>query len=126
VVVAEDAHPAAEEEFLNEETKQELYRHDRLGGIGSVLAFEIERCTGIEARVTKLGYVQRGGSPTPYDRVLATRFGVKAYEMVLKAEWGHMAALRGNKITSVPLAEAVSGIKPLDEDIYRVAEIFFG
>jgi len=126
VVVAEDAHPAAEEEFLNEEMKQEIYRHDRLGGIGSVLAFEIERCTGIEARVTKLGYVQRGGSPTPYDRVLATRFGVKAYEMVLKGEWGHMAALRGNKIMSVPLAEAVSGIKPLDEDIYRVAEIFFG
>lgn len=126
VVVAEDAHPAVEEEFLSEETKQELYRHDRLGGIGSVLAYEIERCTGIEARVTKLGYVQRGGSPTPYDRVLATRFGVKAYEMVLAGQWGHMAALRGNKIISVSLAEAVSGIKQLDEDVYQVAEVFFG
>jgi len=126
VVVAEDAHPAVEEEFLSEEIKQNLYRHDRLGGIGGVLAYEIERCTGIEARVTKLGYVQRGGSPTAYDRVLATRFGVKAYEMVLAGEWGHMAALRGNKITSVSLAEAVSGIKRLDEDVYKVAEVFFG
>jgi 6-phosphofructokinase 1 len=126
VVVAEDAHPAPEEDFLSEETKEQLYRHDRLGGIGSVLAYEIERCTGIEARVTKLGYVQRGGTPTPFDRVLATRFGVKAYEMVLSGEWGRMAALRGNKITSVPLQEAVSGIKLLDEDYYKIAEVFFG
>jgi 6-phosphofructokinase 1 len=126
VVVAEDSHPAPEEEFLSEESKRELYRHDRLGGIGSVLAYEIERCTGIEARVTKLGYVQRGGSPTPYDRVLATRFGVKAYEMALAGEWGRMASLRGNKIVSVALEEAISGIKPLDENIYKVAEVFFG
>ena len=126
VVVAEDAHPAEEEQFLNEEMQKELYRHDRLGGIGSILGYEIERCTGIETRVTKLGYVQRGGSPTPYDRVLATRFGVKAYEMVVAEEWGWMAALRGNKITSVPLKEAVSAIKTLDPDIYRVAEVFFG
>ncbi|MGH9883320.1 MAG: 6-phosphofructokinase [Pyrinomonadaceae bacterium] len=125
VVVAEDAHPAPEEDFLTEETKQQLYRHDRLGGIGSVLAYEIERGTGIETRVTKLGYVQRGGSPTPYDRVLATRFGVKAYEMVLSGDWGRMAALRATRIISVPLQEAVSGIKRLDEDIYRVAEVFF-
>lgn len=126
VVVAEDAHPAAEEDFLSEETKQQLFRHDRLGGIGSVLAYEIERCTGIEARVTKLGYVQRGGTPTPFDRVLATRFGIKAYEMVMAGEWGLMAALRCNKIVSVPLQEAVSGIKQLDEEIYNVAEVFFG
>jgi ATP-dependent phosphofructokinase / diphosphate-dependent phosphofructokinase len=126
VVVAEDAHPAPEEDFLSEETKKELYRHDRLGGIGSVLAYEIERCTGIETRVTKLGYVQRGGTPTPFDRVLATRFGVKAYEMVLAGEWGKMAALRGTRIISIPLDEAISGIKPLDEEIYRIAEVFFG
>ena len=126
VVVAEDAHPAPEEDFLSEEAKSQLYRHDRLGGIGSVLAYEIERCTGIEARVTKLGYVQRGGTPTPFDRVLATRFGIKAYEMVIAAEWGRMAALRGNKILSVPLEEAVGGIKRLDEEIYSVAEVFFG
>jgi 6-phosphofructokinase 1 len=126
VVVAEDAQPHVDEDFLGGELRERLYRHDRLGGIGNVLAHEIERCTGIETRVTKLGYVQRGGSPTPFDRVLATRMGVKAYEMVQAEQWGQMAALQGNKIVAIPLEEAVSGLKRLDEDIYRVAEVFFG
>jgi ATP-dependent phosphofructokinase / diphosphate-dependent phosphofructokinase len=126
VVVAEDAHPHPDEDFLGGELSAELYRHDKLGGIGNVLAHEIERCTGIETRVTKLGYVQRGGSPTPFDRVLATRMGVKAYEMVEAEEWGQMAALHGNKIRSVLLEEAVSDLKRLDEEIYSVAEVFFG
>ena len=104
----------------------EIYRHDRLGGIGEVLAREIERCTGIRTRVTKLGYVQRGGSPTAFDRILATRFGIKAYEMVRDSQWGQMVAVQGNKIVSVPLDQAVSQLKCLDEDIYRVAEVFFG
>ncbi|HKC62278.1 MAG TPA: ATP-dependent 6-phosphofructokinase, partial [Pyrinomonadaceae bacterium] len=81
VVVAEDAHPQEEENFLTDEVREQIFRHDRLGGIGTALAQEIEHCTGIETRVTKLGYVQRGGSPSPFDRILATRFGVKAYEM---------------------------------------------
>ncbi|HEY0376895.1 MAG TPA: ATP-dependent 6-phosphofructokinase [Pyrinomonadaceae bacterium] len=126
IVVAEDAHPHPDEDFLPPEVEQELYRHDRLGGIGTVLASEIEHCTGIETRVTKLGYVQRGGSPTPFDRVLATRFGIKAYEMVRAGEFGRMASLRGSTVSSVPLEEAVGGIKQLDEEIYRVAEVFFG
>jgi len=91
-----------------------------------VLAREIERCTDIQTRVTKLGYVQRGGSPTAFDRILATRFGIKAYEMVREGKWGEMAAIRGNRIISVPLAEAVGQLKRLDEEIYRVAEVFFG
>jgi 6-phosphofructokinase 1 len=126
VVVAEDAHPHPDEDFIGGELSAQLYRHDRLGGIGTVLALEIERCTGIETRVTKLGYVQRGGSPTPFDRVLATRLGVKAYEMVEAEQWGQMAALHGNKIRSVPLEEAVSDLNRLDEEIYQVAEVFFG
>jgi phosphofructokinase-like protein len=126
VVVAEDAHPHPDEDFLGGELSAELYRHDKLGGIGTVLAHEIERCTGIETRVTKLGYVQRGGSPTPFDRVLATRLGVKAYEMVVAEQWGQMAALHGNKIVSIPLEEATSALNLLDEEIYRVAEVFFG
>jgi 6-phosphofructokinase 1 len=126
VVVAEDAQPHVDEDFLGGELRERLYKHDRLGGIGNVLAHEIERCTGIETRVTKLGYVQRGGSPTPFDRVLATRLGVKAFEMVQAEQWGQMAALQGNKIVAVPLEEAVSGLKRLDEEIYRVAEVFFG
>jgi phosphofructokinase-like protein len=126
VVVAEDAHAHPDEPFLTEDQCDTIYRHDRLGGIGEALASQIERCTGIQTRVTKLGYVQRGGSPTAFDRILATRFGIKAYEMVRDEHWGQMAAIRGNKITSVPLAEAVGALKYLDDEIYRVAEVFFG
>src|SRR2546425_1659060 len=126
VVIAEDAHPHTDEDFLTQEQGVSLYRHDRLGGIGEALAIEIERCTGLQARVTKLGYVQRGGSPTPFDRILATRFGIKAYEMVRAGEWAQMTALRGTSIVSVPLSDAVGDLKRLDEEIYRVAEVFFG
>ena len=126
VVVAEDAHPHPDEPFLDEDQCNAIYRHDRLGGIGEALAREIERCTDIQSRVTKLGYVQRGGSPTAFDRLLATRFGIKAYEMVREGAWGQMAAIQGNKITSVPLAEVIGHLKYLDEEIYRVAEVFFG
>jgi ATP-dependent phosphofructokinase / diphosphate-dependent phosphofructokinase len=126
IVVAEDAHPHQDEDFLSRDTRENIYRHDRLGGIGTVLAAEIERCMGIETRVTKLGYVQRGGSPTPFDRVLATRFGVKAMEMTEAGEWGRMVALTGNQITSIPLEDAVGELKTLSEEIYGVAELFFG
>ena len=126
VVVAEYAHPHEEENFLTEETSERVFRQGRIGGIGYYLAHEIERCTGLETRVANLGYVQRGGSPTSFDRVLATRFGIKAYEMVAAREWGRMAALRGNRITSSPLDEAADKLKSLDEEIYKVAEVFFG
>ncbi len=126
VVVAEDAHAHPDEPFLTDEQCSTLYRHNRLGGIGEALAAEIERCTDIQTRVTKLGYVQRGGSPTAFDRILATRFGIKAYEMIRAAQWGQMAALRGNRIVSVPLTDAVGELKRLDEEIYRIAEVFFG
>jgi ATP-dependent phosphofructokinase / diphosphate-dependent phosphofructokinase len=126
VVIAEDAHPHPDEAFLTEEQSNAIYRHHHLGGIGEALAAEIERCTGIQTRVTKLGYVQRGGSPTAFDRILATRYGIKAYEMARGGEWGQMAALRANRIVSIPLTEAVVELKRLDEEIYRIAEIFFG
>ena len=70
------------------------------------------------------GRTSGGGSPTPFDRILATRFGIKAYEMIREGRWGHMAALRGTKIVTVPLDEAVQDLKRLDEEIYRVAEMF--
>src|SRR5436309_11810813 len=126
VVVAEDAHPHPDEDFLSSDQSKVIFRHDRLGGVGEALAFEIERCTAIQARVTKLGYVQRGGSPTAFDRILATRFGIKAYELVRTERWGQMVAVRGNKIDNVPLTEAVCELKRLDEEIYGVAEVFFG
>ena len=126
VVVAEDARPHPEEDFLTEETRAEIYASGRLGGIGFYLARAVEACTGITARYANLGYVQRGGSPTAFDRVLATRFGVKAVEVVLEQGWGRMVALRGGRVVSIPLDDAVQKIKQLDEDIYRVAEVFFG
>jgi 6-phosphofructokinase 1 len=126
IVVAEDAHPHEEENFLGSLAEEQIYRKGRLGGIGFHLAQEIEHHTGIETRHANLGYVQRGGSPSAFDRVLATRFGVKAFEMVLAKEWGQMAALRGNKVVSVPLDDAVRKIKRLDDEIYQVAEVFFG
>ena len=126
VVVAEDAHPHPDEAFLTEDQCTAIYRHNRLGGIGEALAAEIERCTDLQTRVTKLGYVQRGGSPTAFDRILATRFGIKAYQMARAGEWGQMAALRGNRIIGIPLADAVGELKHLDEAIYSVAEVFFG
>src|SRR5437762_3321339 len=124
IVVSEYAHPRPEENFISETEAAEIYRKGQFGGIGEVLADEIERCTDIQTRVTKLGYVQRGGSPTPFDRILATRFGIKAYEMIREGRWGHMAALRGTRIVTVPLDDAVRDLKRLDEEIYRVAEVF--
>jgi ATP-dependent phosphofructokinase / diphosphate-dependent phosphofructokinase len=124
IVVAEDAHPHADEDFLSADMRERIYRHSRLGGVGTILAAEIERCTGIETRVTQLGYVQRGGTPTPFDRVLATRFGIKAFEMVEGEEWGRMAALSGNSIISIPLEEAVGELKRLPQEIFKVAELF--
>ncbi|HEX8284266.1 MAG TPA: ATP-dependent 6-phosphofructokinase [Pyrinomonadaceae bacterium] len=125
IVVAEDAHPHEEEKFLDAQAEEQIYRRGRLGGIGFHLSVEIERRTGIETRHANLGYVQRGGSPSAFDRVLATRFGVKAVEMILEKQWGQMAALRGNKVVSIPLDDAVRKIKRLDEEIYHVAEVFF-
>jgi len=126
IVVAEYAQPHPEEDFLTDEIRSQIYERGRLGGIGFHLAVEIERHTGITTRYANLGYVQRGGSPTAFDRVLATRFGVKAVEVVMDKGWGQMVALRGGRIVSMPLDDAVQKIKTLDEDIYRVAEVFFG
>lgn len=126
VVVAEDAQPHPDEDFLTPEQKQRIYRQDHLGGIGQIVARKIEERIGITTRVTVLGYVQRGGSPTAYDRVLATRLGVHAVEMALRGEFGRMAALKGTEITSVSLEEVADKEKVIDEEIYKTAEVFFG
>ncbi len=126
IVVSEYAHPRPEENFVSEQEAAEIYRKGQFGGIGNLLAREIECCTGIQTRVTKLGYVQRGGTPSAFDRVLATRFGVKAYDMVCAGEWGRMAALQGNRMVSLAFDDALGEVKRLDEEIYHVAEIFFG
>ena len=97
------------------------FGHLRLGGVGSVLAREIEKRTGFETRSVVLGHIQRGGSPSAFDRVLATRYGLGAIDMVHRGEFGHMAALRGNKIVSIPLAEAISANRKVDKEILDAA-----
>lgn len=98
----------------------------RLGGVGTILAHEIERRTGFETRVSVLGHIQRGGAPTPHDRVLATRYGVHACDMVARGEFGKMAALRGNDIISVDLADATRELKRVPQEFFEVAQVFFG
>jgi 6-phosphofructokinase 1 len=98
----------------------------RLGGVGSIVAHEIERRTGFETRVSVLGHIQRGGVPTAHDRVLATRFGVHACDMVARGEFGKMAALRGNEIISEELAAATKELKRVPEEFFKVAQVFFG
>jgi 6-phosphofructokinase 1 len=124
VVVAEGAKLGARDSTLGE--KLDEFGHVRLGGIGQTLSDMIEKKTGYETRVTVLGHIQRGGTPTAFDRVLGTRFGVHAADMVSRGEWGKMAALRGNQIVSVPLAEATSHLKTVDDAFFSVAEVFFG
>ena len=86
---------------------------------------KIEEKTGIQTRVTMLGYIQRGGTPTAYDRILGTRFGVAAVEAVHDGCFGKMVALHGTKIVAVPLEQAVAKLKTIDEELYRVAEEYF-
>jgi phosphofructokinase-like protein len=102
------------------------FGHVRLGGVGDALAREIEERTGFETRVTVLGHVQRGGSPTPRDRVLATRYGLKAADLVHEERWGRMAALHGDSIVEVTLADAVAELKTVPPQWYDVARAFFG
>jgi ATP-dependent phosphofructokinase / diphosphate-dependent phosphofructokinase len=125
VVVAEGATPA-EGSMVLQSRETDAFGHVRLGGIGTLVAEEIEKRTGFETRVTSLGHVQRGGTPTAFDRVLATRFGVAAIDAVHDGSFGSMVALRAGDIVRVPLAEAVAELKTLDGDLLEVARIFSG
>jgi len=97
------------------------FGHARLGGVGNALAREIEKRTGFETRTVVLGHIQRGGSPSAFDRMLATRYGLAAIDMVHKGEFGCMAALRGNKLISIPLSEALAKNRTVDQEIIDVA-----
>jgi ATP-dependent phosphofructokinase / diphosphate-dependent phosphofructokinase len=124
VVVAEGAQPR-EGSMVVQSGEVDEFGHVRLGGIGDVLAREIRQRTGFDTRVTVLGYVQRGGTPTAFDRVLATRFGIAAIEAVHEGAFGQMVALSNAKIVRVPLAEAVGSLKTVDPDLLGVAEVFY-
>ncbi|MBD0330909.1 MAG: 6-phosphofructokinase [Thermoleophilia bacterium] len=109
-----------------EATPVDQFGHVRLGGVGDALAHEIETRTGYETRVTVLGHVQRSGTPTARDRVLATRFGLKAADLVHEGAFGQMAALHGDEIGAVPLRDAVAELKTVPPSWYAVARAFFG
>ena len=102
------------------------FGHMVLGGVGDALAREIEQRTGFETRVSVLGHVQRGGTPTPRDRILATRFGLKAADLVHEGRYGRMAALHGDAIVDVSLDEATGEVKTVPPEWYEVARAFFG
>jgi 6-phosphofructokinase 1 len=125
VVVAEGAHPA-QEDLDVASGSLDAFGHVRLGGIGQRLASEIEKRTGKEARCTVLGHIQRGGTPSAFDRVLATRYGLHAVGAVHDNAWGSMVALRGTDIVRVPIAEATRALKYVPAERYAEAEVFFG
>ncbi|MBI4166983.1 MAG: ATP-dependent 6-phosphofructokinase, partial [Acidobacteria bacterium] len=127
VVVSEGFQLAgADKELVTKSANIDQFGHVQLGGIGEIVAKEIERRTGYETRATVLGHIQRGGSPTAYDRVLGTRYGVKAVDLIHERKTGMMVCLRGSAITAIPLAEALTKLKLVDEEWIATAEIFYG
>ncbi len=124
VVVAEGAKPKPDTMTIPEDQYDD-FGHIRLGGISTLVADEIESRTGYETRVTILGHVQRGGSPTANDRVLSTRFGIAAIDAVHDEAWGQMVALQKGRIVQVPLAEAVKELKFVDPQLWATAKNFF-
>jgi 6-phosphofructokinase 1 len=127
IVVAEGARLADEkgQPLYVQTEKRDPFGHVRLGGIGASLAASIEEKTGYETRYSVLGHIQRGGSPTAFDRVLGSRFGVRAVELVEQKKFGQMAAIRGNTVIDVPIAEAVGTLKTVGPEHYAVARVFF-
>jgi phosphofructokinase-like protein len=129
VVVSEGyelTYESGERRAVTQEAETDQFGHIRLGGVGEALGRDIEERTGYETRVTVLGHVQRGGSPTPRDRILATRFGLKAADLVDAGRFGRMAALQGDSIVDVTLEEATRELKQVPPAVYDVARAFFG
>jgi 6-phosphofructokinase 1 len=125
VVVAEGAKPL-EGQMIVHNQELDAFGHVRLGGIGQWLAEQLEAKTGKEARTVVLGHIQRGGTPTAFDRVLATRFGLQAIDAVHEGDWGTMMALRGTDIVRVPLIDGTRELKTVPLERYTEAEVFFG
>ena len=130
VVVAEGAQLVSEEggenEYVVSEGGLDEFGHVKLGGIGQLVAHAVEEGTSYETRVTVLGHLQRGGTPTAFDRVLGTRFGIAAIDLVHAGDFGKMVSLQGNEIVAIPLAEAVNQLKLVDQELYDLATVFFG
>ena len=105
---------------------EDKFGHVKLGGVGHFVGKEIENRTGYETRVTVLGHLQRGGTPTAFDRVLGTRFGIAAVDLVADNNFGNMVSLQGNEVVPVPLVEAIGEVKMVGDDIFDIARVFFG
>ena len=114
------------EGYITQSAERDEFGHVQLGGIAETLAKEIEERTGIETRHVVLGHLQRGGTPTAYDRILSTRYGLRAAEAVKNSEWGQMVALRGSDVVTVSLDEATAETKTVPDDLYNAARTFFG
>lgn len=125
IIVAAEGARLKSADVTKDESLDE-FGHVKLGGIGDYIAKEIEKRTGFETRVSVFGHIQRGGSPTAFDRVLGTRFGVKAVELIMNKKFGQMVALRGVDIVDVPLSDAVKELKLVSDELYDVAKVFFG
>ncbi len=125
VVVAEGA-KFKESSDVVQDNELDSFGHVKLGGIGQQLANKLEDKTGYETRVTVLGHIQRGGSPTAYDRVLGTRYGIRAFELIDEGKFGRVVALKGNEIIDIPIEEVLGKLKTVDDDIYNIAATFFG
>ena len=125
-MVSEGAVPAEGGDMTLVSGEVDAFGHVRLGGIGDRLASEIEQRTGKEARAVVLGHIQRGGTPTAFDRWLATRFGLDAADAVADGDFGHMVALRGTDIVRVPLSEGTAQLKLVSPEEYAEASVFFG
>jgi 6-phosphofructokinase 1 len=126
ICVAEGATPKESDSLVTKTDEKDDFGHVQLGGIGHYLAKEIEKHLNVEVRVTVLGYVQRGGTPTARDRVLATRFGIAAVETLHDGNFGKMVALQGEKIVPIDIEQAVGTSKIVDEELYDIAKVFFG
>ena len=113
-------------DFVTQNAEKDEFGHVRLGGVAEGLAGEIKERTGIDTRHVVLGHLQRGGTPTANDRILSTRYGLRAAEAVKNGEWGRMVALRGNDIVTVDLAEATDETKTVPDDLYQDLRTFFG
>jgi 6-phosphofructokinase len=124
IVVAEGAKFDGNE--VLQEKKLDEFGHVRLGGIGELLAKKIEEAMGFETRTAVLGHIQRGGTATAFDRVLGTRFGAKAVQLVKSKDFGKMVALRGTEIVAIPIQDAVNKLKTVQPDYYDMARTFFG
>jgi 6-phosphofructokinase 1 len=122
-VVAEGAKPAEIEGQVSSSGEIDSFGHVRLGGVGNVIAKEIEKRTGYGTRVTILGHLQRGGKPTGFDRIVGIRLGVKAVDLIHEGKFGEMAVIENGVVTSVPLEEAIKEEKPIDMELYEISKI---